>query len=83
MNPNDNYNASNNLPVHRDNQMTQRMDQLSTEVRQDDKNDEFDIDIVTFWHTLVKRRWTIAGTAGLIFLALFGRGARTTHLYRE
>lgn len=82
MNPNENYSGPNNLPVHSDNQMLQRTGVLSTDVRQEEKNEEFDIDIVTFWHTLVKRRWTIAGTAGLIFLATLIVSLLITPIYR-
>ncbi len=40
---------------------------LSTHVLDEQQNEEFDIDIKTFWHVLVKRRWTIAAAVALDF----------------
>ena len=67
MYPSDNNNNKSDYPAERYGLTVSGSGNLSTNVNEQEK-EEFDIDVMTFWHTLVKRRWTIAATVGLIFI---------------
>ena len=73
MNPEENGTNPPQLPVHRHHAMAKhapgpQSGGLSTHVLDEQQNEEFDIDVKTFWHVLVKRRWTIAAAVALIFI---------------
>ena len=55
---------------------------LSTNVLDGQENEEFDIDIKTFWHVLVKRRWTIAAAVALVFIITLIVSLLITPVYR-
>ena len=77
---------NNNMPsqylAHRNELTHSRAGVLSTDVREEQKDEEFDIDVKTFWHVLVKRRWTIAATIALIFLITLIVSLLLTPVYR-
>lgn len=45
-------------------------------------SDEFNIDLLGLWHILLKRRWTIAATVGLVFTAALVASLLITPVYR-
>ena len=57
---------------------------LSTEVQPQAAadGDEFNIDLLGLWHILLKRRWTIAATVGLVFAAALVGSLLITPVYR-
>jgi polysaccharide biosynthesis transport protein len=75
------------LPVHRQQAIGQSLPGqssggLSTNVLDEQANDEFDIDVKTFWHVLVKRRWTIAAVVALISIITLIVSLLITPVYR-
>jgi polysaccharide biosynthesis transport protein len=77
-----NNNNSSQFPVQRNELAQSRAGMLSTDVQSEQQSDEFNIDIVSFWHILLKRRWTIAATIGLIFLVTLVISLLITPVYR-
>jgi capsular exopolysaccharide synthesis family protein len=54
---------------------------LSTQVLNED-SDEFNIDLMGLWHILLKRRWTIAATVGIVFVFALVASLMITPVYR-
>ncbi|WP_297800696.1 polysaccharide biosynthesis tyrosine autokinase [Arenimonas sp. GDDSR-1] len=54
---------------------------LSTDVLNADQ-DEFNIDLMGLWHILMKRRWTIAATVGIVFVFALVASLMITPVYR-
>ncbi|MEY2867051.1 MAG: hypothetical protein RIQ43_1077 [Pseudomonadota bacterium] len=54
---------------------------LSTDVLSADQ-DEFNIDLMGLWHILMKRRWTIAATVGIVFVFALVASLMITPVYR-
>lgn len=90
MTPNNSENNGINpsqLPVHRHHQIGPHLDGpaqlgLSSNVIDDQVEEEFDIDVKTFWHILVKRRWTIAAIVALAFIITLIISLLITPVYR-
>ena len=59
------------LPIRRD----------STDVLSADQ-DEFNIDLMGLWHILMKRRWTIVATVGIVFVFALVASLMITPVYR-
>jgi succinoglycan biosynthesis transport protein ExoP len=55
---------------------------LSTDVQADGQSDEFNIDLMGLWHILLKRRWTIAATVGIVFVLVLVASLLMTPVYR-
>ena len=77
--------GGNALPVRRDNAggalTTYSPGVLSTQVQNEDA-DEFNIDLMGLWHILLKRRWTIAATVGIVFVFALVASLMITPVYR-
>ncbi len=54
---------------------------LSTHVLSADQ-DEFNIDLMGLWHILMKRRWTIIATVGIVFVFALVASLMITPVYR-
>ncbi|MFY8205678.1 MAG: GumC family protein, partial [Arenimonas sp.] len=54
---------------------------LSTDVLSADQ-DEFNIDLMGLWHILMKRRWTIVATVGIVFVFALVASLMITPVYR-
>ena len=53
---------------------------ISAESKRED--DEFNIDLMGLWQVLLKRRWTVAGTVGIMFVLALAASLLMTPVYR-
>lgn len=78
-------NSGNALPVRKDSAggalTAYAPGVLSTQVLSEDA-DEFNIDLMGLWHILLKRRWTIAATVGIVFVSALVASLMITPVYR-
>lgn len=78
-------NSGNALPVRKDSAggalTAYAPGVLSTQVLSEDA-DEFNIDLMGLWHILLKRRWTIAATVGIVFVSALIASLMITPVYR-
>ncbi|HEY9147028.1 MAG TPA: polysaccharide biosynthesis tyrosine autokinase [Thiobacillus sp.] len=59
-----------------------RQQALSLDVRSNDSTDSDEIDLLSYWRILVKRRWTVLGAAGIVLVTALVGTLLMTPIYR-
>ncbi|HEY9143528.1 MAG TPA: GumC family protein, partial [Arenimonas sp.] len=59
-----------------------RQQALSLDVRSSDSADSDEIDLLSYWRILVKRRWTVLGAAGIVLVTALVGTLLMTPIYR-
>ena len=59
-----------------------RQQALSLDVRSNDSADSDEIDLLSYWRILVKRRWTVLGAAGIVLVTALVGTLLMTPIYR-
>src|SRR5690606_17356009 len=59
-----------------------RQQALSLDVRSPDADEKDEIDLLSYWRILVKRRWTVLGAAGIVLVTALVGTLLMTPIYR-